>query len=230
MQERALEILDSEDTFAAIEFLNQQIDPSQVLEAYIKLANHLYNEKHDLHRFMMLSMAGIQYGLSAARSAESEQAYQCSSSAKGMAYNLAANTWPGWDDPGITIDLSHKRIGMDAAKLNLRLAVSLKKGDLPTSRAYWMLGAHHMAAEKADYNAARTAFETAARYARSAEKEDEALLSEGYGALVDVLSSPENPTFRAALDGIKTKLAAHENSAFLIGQLDTAERVFLAPI
>jgi hypothetical protein len=28
------------------------------------------------------------------------------------------------------------------------------------------------------------------------------------------------------LDDIKTKLADHENSAFLIGQLDTAERVF----
>lgn len=224
MLARALNLLETADTFACIEFLNQQADIDQALQVYADLVLLFYNEKHDIHHMILLACAGIQHGLLSAQAAEDAVAYQRRSMAKGLAYNLASFTWPGWDEAGIQLDRGHLWIGLEAARTNPRLAEALEKGDLPLSRAYWVLGAQYMAA--GDWPHARTAFAEAVRFAHLASQEGEALLAEGFGVLVDLLETPGVASAIAHLEKIKTALHQEEHGAFFSAQLETAQRVF----
>ncbi len=73
-----------------------------------------------------------------------ELANKLRSGAKGCADDFASYAWSGWDEPGITITQADRAAGFDAARVNLRLAIELERGDLPTSRAHWMVGAYYL--------------------------------------------------------------------------------------
>jgi hypothetical protein len=209
------------DSFAAIEFLNRQDDPLAVLETYHDLVLHVYNELKNVPLMVVLACAGMAYGLlRAAAATDSAVAAEIRGRVKGIAYNLAANTWPGWDDPGIVITRSDCAIGLDAARANLRLGHELERGDLPMSRAYWMLGAQLIAAQR--YRDAQNAFADAARLATSAGEPAEAVLAIGFAALVDVLQGGDD----TPLNALKAQLAAFEHGAMFAGQIDAARRVF----
>jgi hypothetical protein len=209
------------DSFAAIEFLNHQNDPLAVLETYNELAGHVYNELKNVPLMVVLACAGIQYGLlRAAAETDSGAAAEIKGRVKAIAYNLAANTWPGWDDPGIVITRSDSAIGLDAARANLRLGRELERGDLPMSRAYWMLGAQLIAAQR--YDDAQRAFADAARLAASAGEPAEGVLAKGFSALVDVLQGGAD----APLNALKAQLVDFEHGAMFVGQIDSARRVF----
>lgn len=225
LREEALRLLEAQDIFAVIEYLGGQPDAFAALTVYGEFVQHFYNDARDLYRVALLGLAGIQHGLvSAAQAADAQLRYQLFSAAKGIAYNLASSTWPGWDEPGIVIDSVCLKIGFEAARANLRLAEQLDKGDVPLSRAHWMLGAHSLAAGQ--YEQARGSFENAAAYARKAQKEDEALLAEGFSALADGLERPEDPDAEARLGAVREALGHHEHGAFFSAQIETARRVF----
>lgn len=206
------------DIFAAIESLNQQSDTLAVLDTYNDLMLHLYNEEKNVPVMIVVACAGIQYGLVRA-AAEALQAAEIKGRVKGLTYNLGTNTWPGWDDPGITITASERVIGLQAAHANLRLAQELERGDLPMSRAYWLLGAQLLAAQQ--FDAARQLFVDAARLAVAAGEDAEHLMNKGYAALVDVIQGGDE----TALEAIKADLTKLEDGTFFAGQIDTARRV-----
>ena len=45
-----------------------------------------------------------------------------------MAYNVAANCWPGWGDEGVVIEAAHIDVGLELAMLSLRLVEELGQG------------------------------------------------------------------------------------------------------
>jgi len=222
--ESALQILKESDSFAAIEYLNSGPEPRAVMQAYGKLVGHLYWQEKDAPRALSLGLAAISY---ANFPGEDEAlALHLKSSAKAMAFNLASFAWPGWDEPGIVLDGTTAAIGMEAASYNLRLASELAKGDLPLARAFWMVGAHLLAA--GDFPEAAANFTDSSGYAAKAGARNEALLAQGYGALSDLIQGDINA--RAALDAVKSELTPLPDGPFFVEQLATAERVFRGPV
>ena len=227
MRDTALRFLYEQDTFAAIEYLSGLPDPVATVRLYSDLVHHLYWEKKDTHRMIVMAQAGIQYGLTAAKACDAQdtdRAGELRGIAKGLAYDLGSFTWPGWDEPGIEIAEAHLRFGLEAAQVNLRLAQELSKGDLPLSRAYWLLGAHFLAIGEKESATAR--FADATRHAQAAGADAEALLGAGYQCLVSVLASPDDATLRDNLIASQRQLAAMEKGAGLAEQLQTAWKVF----
>jgi hypothetical protein len=226
MKNTVLRICQDQDTFAAIEHLVKQDDRLATVKTFHEVMHHYYWKEKDLSRAIAFGRAGLQHGLTAALPLQAQQpglADELRSAGKALAYDLASFTWTGWDEPGITITAADLRIGLDAARTNLRLAVELKKEPLPLSRAHWMRGAQQLAAGKlAD---AAQSFQQAATLAKASGTESEHLLSLGFVALVNVLQS-QGKTGRDELEAIKTKLKQLEDGEFFVGQLDTAFKVF----
>ncbi len=176
---------------------------------------------------ILIARAGIQFGLTQAATGTTnpDLAYQLRSVAKAIAYNLASFTWPGWDEPGMPLGITDIKIGLDAARTNLRLAQELDKGDLPLCRAYWMVAAQEMAVK--NYIQAKNHFDQAAHHAELANEKPEALLCQGFACLCVSLSQ-EATGAKENLAAIKAELAPLEHGSDFIAQIETAARVFAA--
>ncbi|MDB5384410.1 MAG: hypothetical protein JWM11_56 [Planctomycetaceae bacterium] len=226
MKENAIEICREQETFAAIELLSKQPDQLIAVKTFHEVMRHFYWKEKDLFRATALGRAGLQYGLTVAltlQTSDPDRALEIRSAAKAMAYDLASFTWNGWDEPGIPITASDLQMGLDAARTNLRLAVELKKEALPLSRAYWMLGAQQLAANQ--FPEAVQSFTQAAEFSKSANTENEELLSTGFAALVKVLQT-KGASGQEELEAIKQKLKPLTDGEFFVGQLETAYQVF----
>lgn len=217
--------LNDGDFFAAIEYLNQQNEPLEVINTYSKLMRQLYWEEKNLPAVVAMARAGVQYGLTAAAAtSDPDTATKIKSVAKEIAYNLASFTWPGWDEPGMVIGPSDLAMGLDAAKVNLRLANELNKGDLPLSRAYWMLGGQHLAS--GHLSEAEACFNQAAHYATVANEEGERLLAQGFALMTMMLASPDNAETQNQLAQVKDRLVQQEEGEHFITQINIAWEVF----
>lgn len=222
IQEHAIGLCEKQDTLAAIEYLARLDDRLVAMKVFGNLMHHFYWEKKDLTLAVTFGRAGLQYGLTAALDTKisPQQAEQLRSAAKGLAYDVGSFTWPGWDEKGIEIAPANLKVGNDSAKVNLRLAIELKKDALAMSRAHWLVGAHQIAAGQLE--PARQSFHQAQDLAKQAGSQAEELLCAGYATVVDELTgqSPE------PLSQIKAKLQTVKEGQFFIEQLDTARRVF----
>ena len=167
LSESALELYKSQDSFAAILSLCRLQDPKLTLNVLADMMRHQYWQEKDLVGSLAFARAGIQFGLHTALDydlSEPELAYELRSVAKGFAYNFASFAWRGWNEPGVVITSADHAAGFDAARANLRLAIELERGDLPTSRGYWMVAAYHLA--DGDHELAIANFEQGVLYAR----------------------------------------------------------------
>jgi hypothetical protein len=221
----AQKLADDVDVFAAVEYLSRQEDLVVAMKALNALQRKAYRAK-DIGRSMAFGRAGVQLGLSEGRRlAESnpDLSQQLLGQAKAMSYNLASFSWPGWDEEGIRLSTSDVVMGLDAAKVNLRLAVELKRGATPMSNAHWVLGAHYLSDNALD--TARDHFQKAETFA---ESDSGRLLAQGYLVLTDIVASPDDAAFRPSLAGIQKKLEPLEDGPFLSEHLTTALRVFTA--
>lgn len=215
-----------EDSFTQIEQLNRAGTPLEVVNKYKRRIAQLYARRKDIDVVVLLSVAAIEYGLDHGRALARRKpklAYETLSVTKAISYNLAANTWPGWGDP-VTIEPFHMRCGLDAARLNLRLAKELNKGELPQSRAHWMLGAQLLA------NGAKResikSFERAERLAAKAGVHDEALLCRGFMLLAERAAARSTRPFAGELRQIAHRLRGMKDGPFYTMQLLTAQRIF----
>lgn len=228
MRDRALQILEKKGTFETIEFLAAQADPLIATSAFLEVVRHLYWKRKDIQRTVVMAQAGIQFGLTAAialRDEEAGRAGEIRSAAKALAYDLGSFTWPGWDEPGIEIDAASLAFGREAARLNLRLAQELKKGPLPLSRAFWLVGAHDLA--RGEWESAIHHFAEAKRGAETAGAAVEVRLAEGYEYLAAALSMPDGSQAVASLQRVQEELMTmQEGGADCAAQLQTAWKVF----
>lgn len=211
------------DSFEFIESLTLLPDRLACVKQLHEVGKHLYWKEKDLPNCVAMLRAAVQAGLTATE-ADPETKNDLRSAAKAACFDLASFTWPGWDEPGITVTNSDQAVGMDAARANLRLAIELNKGVLPLSRAHWMLAGHYLAARS--HGAAIEHFELAADYARRAESAAAELLAKGFSALTQLLADPADTAARSRLDKIKSELAPIDDGPFFISQIDTAVGVF----
>jgi len=221
-----VESLRQTDSYAVICDLIAQREPLDAARSLADLAHHLYWKEKDLPRSIAIGKAGIQFALLAAdalSAKDSDLAIQLRSTAKGLAFNVASFTWPGWDEPGILITPAFIAAGLEAAFLNLRLANELKKGDLPLSRAYWMLGAHHLTSGQ--LSKAAEAFTTAAEFAAKAPNTAEELLCKGFHCLTRLADFRDDPQILSELSQIRQNLLPLENGPFYEAQLTTTARI-----
>ena len=200
MVEQALHCLEEADTFTAIEFLNQQPDPLDVAAAYYQLVMALYWQQKNISQVVAMTRAGMQYCCDQAEEAapaDMDMAIALRSTAKQLAYNLASFTWPGWNEADIELLPLHMAAGLDAARFNLRLALELDKGDLPLSRAYWMLAGHLLV--KQALLGAEANYRRAAMYADRAGEEADFRLAQAFEALAQWLAKPRSSGCRRGL-------------------------------
>lgn len=221
--------LQESDTFEAIEFINSQGEPELVAKRYLGLVMDFYWKERSLSEVIFFARAGIQYSLTKAQELAEEDpkaAAELRSVAKAMAYNLASFTWPGWNEEGIVISPSDLLVGLDAARLNLRLAIQLKKGPVPLFNAYWVLGAQYLAA--AQYDEAILAFASAKKKTDEANDNASKLMNLGYIGMAKIMEGSQKVEGEKQLDEAieELKKLNTEDAQFYINQLKTSLEVF----
>lgn len=227
--EEVKSLLRESDTFKAIEFVNSRGEPEVVADRYFDLVIDFYWKERGLSEVIVFAKAGIQYSLTKAQEFEeedSEKAVKLRSIGKAMAYNLASFTWPGWNEEGIILSEGDLATGLDAAKLNLRLAYELSKPASAVSAAHWVLGAQHLAG--ASYDEAIEAFALAREKAREANDEASEWMNLGYIGIVRITDGSEKTEgekeFHEAVEGLQK--VDTEDAKFYTEQLRTALKVF----
>lgn len=221
-----LSLCATHDRAAAIEQIARQPDATNPAKTFLEVMRHFYWKAKDLPAAITFGQAGAHFALFSATRVDATDpalAHQFRSTAKGLYYDLASFTWPGWDEPGITISPGELEIGQDAARANLRLAHELKKGDLPLSRGFWMLAGHEMCT--GEFDAARQSYHNAVRHAHAAGSKPEQLLAEGFVRLTELLDAKTTGP-DAELDSILDRLKPLENGPDFVQQIETARAVF----
>lgn len=224
---KALTEYDERDAFASVEYVCRQGDVLLAVQSFSDLMRHCYWERKDLTAALVFGRAGVQHALTAATTLEKrdpEKAKALRSVAKGLAYNIASFTWPGWNEKGIELSKAHLAEGLQAARANLRLANQLKKDSLALSRAYWVLGAQELAAGNGKPSS--QAFAKAAEHAKNAGSRGEELLAESFACLVEALGSTDIGVASKRLNNLLAELRKQKDGEFFAGQVETARQVF----
>jgi len=191
------------------------------LTACSERMRQLYWQEKDLPEALKVAVEGIRGGESDALD-DPAGSSEILSLVKRLCYDVASFTWPGWDEPGIVPTPNDLILGTEMARKNLRYAIQLNKGDLPTSRAYWMVGAHLLSAGR--YAEAVAEFEEAETYAQIARAIAEVSLSRGFVTLAQVLSGDSN--LAQVLTEQLSVMDADATTASFAEQIRTAARVF----
>jgi hypothetical protein len=194
----AIGLMREGERYAAVELLARH-EPLLAASVFATVQTELYWKHKDLPAVLAVLHAGIQHGLTAAAtSSDPSAASALRGRAKAMAYNLGSFTWPGWDEPGITISLSELAVGLDAARLNCRLAKELGRTDDVRASALWLLGAHQMAGGTlAD---AAATFRSAETLAAGVGSSVVGHMLRAYAALADLMSDWTDAAAAATLN------------------------------
>lgn len=225
MKDEANKILEAEGVAAVVDYLDSAgfSSPAERVKGFHEVMKHAYWQQKDLPATIQIGQAGIALGDALAKTYPDEYA-EVMSQVKGIHYDLASFTWPGWDEPGFTITGEQTRLGLQAAERNLQLAIELNKPPLPLSRAHWMLAAQMIATHQ--YQQAQEHFALAEQAAREAPSTADQLLSQGFFQVAGLLANPNNEALTDKLNDIITALQKEEHGEFFVKQLDDALRVF----
>lgn len=223
--EKVQHLLRTVDSLAVAEFLEAECDPRAVGQHYYRVMNDLYWKRHDLPALVTVARLGIHYCLSRAQGMPEAQAAELRGLGKTMAYDLASFTWPGWDDEGVHPTPADEAIGLDAARLNLRLAVELKRGSEPLMNAHWMLGAQQLGAGQ--FPDAIRSFKQSAEFARQDKNRGGELMAQGYAILTRLLEG-KDPSAEKELRANAEALPKEKDGEFFRDQIAAARKVFAA--
>lgn len=223
----AVDYIRNVDTFAAINYIRSQDDPFTITATFSDLIGHLYWEDKDLAGVIAMGRAGIQFGLAASVEAEAEDpeaAKEILSKVRTLAFNVASYSWPGWDEAGIKPNDTDVALGYDSAKVGVRLIEEMDEEPIKFARAFWMLGAHQLAAGKSAR--AEQSFSLSAGYADTASSRSENLLARAFNILARAQSESGAVDLSGEMEGVKAELGQEEHGAEFVNQVDTAARVF----
>lgn len=141
-----------------------------------------------------------------------------------ITYNLAANTWPGWGDGQVAVH-HHRRLGLEAAQLDVRLSAEVA----PTARrrfnSQWILGAHLVA--DGAYADAVAVFETGRALAVEADLKQSATMAQGWIHLANTLAGTDETEALALIEAELIEQGG--DGPFYAGQYATAYAVFGEP-
>jgi hypothetical protein len=221
----ALEYIESGDLASARHCLESESDSEEVSGYYAQLTKTLYTKNKDISGMLALGRAGIDYQLRQAERVAADDAalsVRLRIAAKTLAYNVAANCWPGWGDDGVVIEPADIEEGLQLAKLSLRLVQELALEQQRLGNAFWLVGALDLAAGRTE--AAMTNFDQARACFLSGGPE--VLLVDGYRAIAQS-ATVGGEGADARLDEVVGQLQQNgsEKAKFFIGQLRTAARI-----
>lgn len=138
--------------------------------------------------------------------------------ARGIAYNVAAFTWPGWDDMG-SISPDSQELGLSAARVTLELATQAQD---VTFNALWINGAHELNAKNYD-----TAIQYFERTRDVADAGDGKYMAMGWIELTKYLVEPTEERGKNLEASVATlREADQENGEFFAKQIETALDVY----
>lgn len=215
------------DVVKACEYLTALPDPAAAAKGFHELVRRSWRAKN-VPAMIQYGQAGIQYALQASAKlgdTDAKLAAQLRSQAKAIAYDVSSNLWPGWDEPGITLSPTDLTIGLQLAKTNLRLAKELDRIGDPLGHAWWLVGAHELAARNLPF--ATAAFVEAEKHYQG----DYAEMTRGYSSLVQQLNTDAAQQIAGRRDFEKIMKTLRESKGsdgkFFASQLETATKVFL---
>jgi hypothetical protein len=226
---RILRIIDANGIDNAISVIRSNGDPQASGRVFSEISKILYRDRKDVAGMIAVAEAGVTFCLQEAlRGKEETTTGTLKKLAKVIAFNSAANCWPGWGDEGIRIDSSHLRSGLILAGICRDLVEELQLGQKETGGAHWLLGALKLAGGQPiealrDFQRAQQAFEAGGHTAYD-------LMARGYVALArkaDPTSSPVGAQdFAEALAELQRE--GSKDAMFFANQLFVAERMLLA--
>ena len=130
------------DLASAIGRVESGGEAEQVSADHALLIKILYGEHSDVANMAAVGKAAVRYHL---RRSELERdvaaTLKLKTAAKKLAYNVAANCWPGWGDEGVVIEASHVDAGLELAMLSLRLVEELELG---SGKAAWVFKVNNL--------------------------------------------------------------------------------------
>ena len=215
---RALQRIEARDFAGAQHCLESENDSERVGEHYAQLTKILYGKNKDVAGMLALGRAGVDYQLRQAERVAADDAAlsaRLRTAARTLAFNVAANSWPGWGDDGIVIEAADIEAGLQLAKLSLGLVQELALGQHQHGNAFWLVGALDLAANRTE--AAVASFDQARACSLSAGEQPEALLADGYRAIA-VGEGLDDVIAQLQQDGSK-------KAKFFADQLRTAARI-----
>jgi hypothetical protein len=223
--EKVQHLLRTVDSLAVAELLEAEGESRAIGQHYYRVMNDLYWKRHDLPAVVTVARLGIHYCIGRAQGVPEAQAAELRGLGKTMAYDLASFTWPGWDEDGIRPTPADEALGLDAARLNLRLAIQLKRGAEPMMNAHWMLGAQQLGAGQ--FAEAIHSFEHSAEFARQEKNRGAELMAQGYAILAQLLEG-KSPTAQQELRANAEALPKEKDGEFFRDQIAAAQKVFTA--
>ena len=212
----------------AISIVEAIPSPMEASVAFIELSRQVYREVKDISSMLALGNAGTQFALLKAASSEnSADAEQLRKYARVLAFNTAANCWPGWGDEGIDIRMEHLHAGLNLAVLCRDLAFELNLGYKQRGGAHWLVGALNLA--MGWYAEALAGLLRAKEEFQAGGDWDYVLMAEGYTALA-LKAQPESRLAGGhELARILVLLGdrGSKDAKFFANQLITADRLLI---
>jgi hypothetical protein len=215
------------DLTSAIGRVESSGEAEQVGADYARLIKVLYGEHKDVTSMVAVGKAAVRFHL---RQSELERdvaaAVKLKTAAKTLAYNVAANCWPGWGDEGVVIEASHIDAGLELAMLSLRLVEELGLGPHQVGNAHWLVGALQLAAGRTD--ASLLSFGQARDASASIGEKTNVLLADGYRAIAHRQAPDRADRSAQELDEVIGGLMADgsKQARAFADQLRTAARIF----
>ena len=167
-----------------------------------------------------LQLAYLEQAAARADTSDPAQAVEIRRFARGVAFNIASFTWPGWGDSPEPISDARQELGLQAAERTVELAERI--GEV-TPNALWIFGVHQLNAGK--YDDAISSFERAKGFARNdfyramhaAWQQLTRVVAEGGNSGIEVLD--------AAISDLRN--SDDDDAEFFADQLTTARRVYI---
>jgi hypothetical protein len=201
-------------------------DPKESAAMFAALVKRLYRERKDVTAMIAAGEAGVKFCLEAAEGATDEiLAKDLKTSAKTIAYNTAANCWPGWGDEGVVIEPGDLKSGLALACLSHTLVRDLGLGHEAIGKAHWLVGALMLADRQ--FVDAIGEFQQAENAFQASGDASCVLLVRGYAAMARRFDSAPGPAADRALADTLDALRqdGSKQAIFFANQIVTAERV-----
>ena len=197
--------------------------PSSIGIAGFILTTTFNRGRDDIGGYTVLARALIQHTLSLAERRPALAA-EYKAQALPLTFNFASFTWPGWGEGNVAHDLDdrHRRLGMEAAQLNVALHEELTTPPARRKNGYWVLGIHHLA--DGTHDAARDAFSTSRDLAATAGLEDSRAMAQGWIHFTNILAGKDESAALADIDTSLRKMG--DDGTYYADQYATAMAVF----
>jgi hypothetical protein len=224
-ESRAFDLLTAGNVSAAVAAITANADVPAALEELAQLCKRAYRDLKSVPTMTAIAWEAIGFGnRSASTAPDSESASHYKTRVRAIAYNAAANCWPGWGDP-VEIDSSDVAEGLKLAELSFALVEELRLGNKAMGSALWLIGALQMASGQ--LSAATAQFLRAEEAFHGAQLPVQSAMARGYIALADKISRESDPEGAESLAAIIQSLRAMDSreGQFFADQLVTADGI-----